>query len=170
MKWVVVALGTLSAACAPALRPLPPVGAELPPLLVEQISITTVPPAPGDPPGSDARVTLTAARADVRILIPALAQIAGVSVVMDTTVRGAVAVRLDNVLAIDALHSVINAAGLAIEARIEKPWPESVFYTVPVNVNTANAGVISARFGVSREMAEFVVRSRRVTITDRQLH
>ncbi len=170
MKRVVVALGMLSAACAPSLRPLPSAGAELPPLPVEQVSITIIPPATGDRPASGPRVTLTTSRADVRILIPALAQIAGVSVVMDTTVRGAVAVRFENVPAIDALHSVIDAAGLAIEARIEKPWPESVFYHVPVNVNTATAGVISARFGVNQKMAEFIVRSRQFTITDRQLH
>lgn len=167
MKRVVVALAILSSACSPARKPLPSVIAELPPLPVERVSITTIPPVPGDQSGSGPRVTLSASRADVRLLIPALAQIAGVSVVMDTTVRGAVAVRFDNVLAIDALYSVIETAGLAIEAGIEKPWPESVFYQVPVNVNTATAGVISARFGTSPKLAEFIVRSRRVDIPDR---
>lgn len=167
MKRAMVVLGLLPAACAPSLKPLPPVGAELPPLPVEEVSITTIPPAPGDPTASGPLVTLSASSADVRILIPALAQIAGVSVVMDTTVRGAVAVRFENVPAISALRSVIEAAGLTIEAGIEKPWPESVFHQVPVNVNTATAGVISARFGTSLKLAEFVVRSRRLGIPDR---
>jgi hypothetical protein len=112
-------------------------------------------------------VTLNASRADARVLIDALAQIAGVSVVMDSTVRGTVAVRFDNLPAMEALHAVIDAAGLAIEREIERPWPESVFYQPPVNVNTAPAGMISARFGVSGKLAEWIVKSRPVLfITD----
>lgn len=157
----------LAAACAPTIKPLPRIGDELPPLPVEEVSIITTPPAPGDSPTAQPRVTLNASRADVRVLIPALAQIAGVSVVMDSSVRGTVAVRFEDVPAIDALHSVIDAAGLAIETGIEKPWSESVFYQPPVNVNTAPAGVISARFGVSGKLAEWLVKSRPVLfITD----
>ncbi|MCR4340825.1 MAG: hypothetical protein NUW01_13175 [Gemmatimonadaceae bacterium] len=168
MKRVAVAvLSILSAACAPALKPLPPVDAELPSLPVERLSITTIPPAPGEPPSAGPRVTVSASQADVRLLIPALAQIAGVSVVLDSTVRGTVAVHFENVPAVEALLSVIDAAGLTIEGEPEKPWPESVFYQVPVNVNTATAGVIAARFGVSPKLAEFIVRSRRLTVPDR---
>ena len=154
-------------ACAPTIKPLPPVIGELPPLPVEEVSIITTPPPGGSLPGSQPRVTLNASRADVRVLIPALAQIAGVSVVMDNTVRGTVAVRFDNVPAIEALRSVIDAAGLAVESEMEKPWPESVFYQPPVNVNTAPAGVIATRFGVSAKLAEWIVKSRPVLfITD----
>lgn len=161
-----VAAWLVAVACAPTIKPLPPVGGELPPLPVEEVSIVTTPPLEG-PPGAQPRVTLNAARADVRLLIPALAQIAGVSVVMDSTVRGTVAVRFENLPAIEALHSVIDAAGLAIEKEIEKPWPESVFYQPPVNVNTASANVISARFGISGKLAEWIVKSRPVLfITD----
>ncbi len=158
----VLGLCIVLAACAPTIKPLPPVAGELPPLPVEEVSIVTTPPPAGEPPGAQPRVTLNASRADARVLIDALAQIAGVSVVMDSTVRGTVAVRFENVPAIDALYSVIEAAGLAIETGIEKPWPESVFYQPPVNVNTAPAGVISARFGVSGKLAEWIVKSRPV--------
>ncbi|MGI8619667.1 MAG: hypothetical protein ACR2L6_11365 [Gemmatimonadaceae bacterium] len=152
----------IAAACAPTIKPLPRVAGELPPLPVEEVSIVTTPPPPGELPGAQPRVTLNAARADVRVLIPALAQIAGVSVVMDSSVRGTVAVRFENLPAIEALHAVIDAAGLAVERGVEKPWPESVFYQPPVNVNTAPAGVISARFGVSGKLAEWIVKSRPV--------
>lgn len=164
---VATGLSILSAACAPALKPLPPVGAELPPLPVEQVSIITIPPAPGEPPSAQPRVTVNASQADVRVLLPALAQIAGVSLVLDSTARGTVAVHFENVPAIEALRSVIDAAGLTIEGEPEKPWPPAVFYQVPVNVNTATAGVISARFGVSPKLAAFIVRSRRPAIPDR---
>lgn len=166
MKAVLVAC-LAAAACAPTIKPLPRVGDELPPLPVEQVSIVTTLPGPGEPPSAQPRVSLNASRADVRVLIPALAEIAGVSVVMDSSVRGTVAVRFENELAMDALRAVIDAAGLAIETGIDKPWRESVFYQPPVNVNTAPAGVISARFNVSGKLAEWIVKSRPVLfITD----
>lgn len=165
---IAIALVMVTAACGPTIKPLPRVGGELPPLPVEQVSIVTTQPAPGDSPTAQPRVTLNASRADVRVLIPALAQIAGVSVVMDSTVRGTVAVRFENVPALDALYSVIDAAGLAIETGIEKPWSESVFYQPPVNVNAAPAGVISARFGVSGKLAEWIVKSRPVLFISAQ--
>lgn len=165
MKKLSLALVAVTFACAPTLRPLPS-AMDLPPLPVEQVSITTTVPS-GALPGNQPLVTLNAARADVRVLIPALAQIAGVSVVMDESVRGTVAVRFADVPAIDALHSVIESAGLVIETGVERPWPESVFYQSPANVNTSSAGVISARFGVTARMAEFIVRSRQFPIPGR---
>lgn len=162
-----LALWVVIAACAPSIKPLPRPIDELPPLPVEEVSIVTVPPPAGEPPGAQPHVTLTASRADARVLIDALAQIAGVSVVMDSTVGGTVAVRFENLPAIEALYAVIDAAGLAVERGVEKPWPESVFYQPPVNVNTASAGVISARFGVSGKLADWIVKSRPVLfITD----
>lgn len=163
----ILGLCVVVAACAPTIRPLPRPTDELPPLPVEEVSIVTTPPTAGEPHGAQPRVTLNASRADARVLIDALAQIAGVSVVMDSTVGGTVAVRFENMPAIEALYAVIDAAGLAVERGVEKPWPESVFYQPPVNVNTASAGVISARFGVSPKLAEFIVRSRRLTVPDR---
>lgn len=157
-----IALSLLVGACAPTIKPLPPPVDELPPLPVESISIVTVPPTAGEPYGAQPRVTMNASRADARVLIDALAQIAGVSVVMDSTVRGTVAVRFENMPALEALRAVIDAAGLAIESGVERPWPESVFYQPPVNVNTAPAGVISARFGVSGKLADWIVQSRPV--------
>lgn len=168
MKLVLVAaLALMSAGCVPRLKPLPPVGAELPPLPVEQVRITTIPPAPGAPPTAQPRVTINASRADVRVLLPALAQIAGVSLILDSTVQGTVGVHFENVPAGEALIAVIDAAGLIIEGEPEKPWRASEFYQAPVNVNTAGAGVISARFGVSPKLAEFIVRSRLPAIPDR---
>lgn len=155
----VLALIPVIVACGPTIRPLPRATAELPPLPVEQVSIVTLPPDTTIP-GSQPRVTLNASRADVRVLIDALAHIAGVSVVMDTTVRGTVAVRFENMPALQALHAVIDAAGLSVETGVAVKTPESVFYQPPVNVNTAPAGVISARFGVSGKLAEWIVKSR----------
>lgn len=167
MKAFAAVPALVALSCAPAIKPLPRPGPDLPPLPVQEVSIITAPPAAGEAADAQPRVTLSASRADVRVLIPALAQIAGVSVVMDSTVRGTVAVRFENLPAVEALLAVIDAAGLAVDTGIEKPWPESVFHQPPVNINTVPAAVISARYGVSARLAAWIVKSRPVLfVTD----
>lgn len=164
-------LAVFMGACAPAIQPLPRTPSpmdELPPLAVEEVSVVAATPQGAPPPAEQPRVTLNAADADVRVLIPALAQIAGVSVVMDSTVRGTVAVRFENVPAIDALRTVIEFAGLGIEGPPESPWPASLFHHYPVNINAADAGVIRARFNVSRKLADWIVSSRDIELADRK--
>lgn len=165
MRFKVLLLMT-TAACAPAIQPLPRT-AELPPLPVEQVSIISSVPGQDQLGGDQPRVTLNASRADVRVLIPALAEIAGVSVVMDSTVRGTVAVRFENVLAIDALRAVIESANMGIDGGPDRPWAESEFRDLPVNINSASAGIISARFRVSPKLASWIVSSREIAIPER---
>lgn len=155
-----------AAACAPTITPLPRT-IELPPLPVEQVSIVTSMPDPTAEEGAQTRVTLNAARADVRVLIPALAEIAGVSVVMDSSVSGTVAVRFENVPAIDALRAVLESAGLGLDDGPERPWAPALFRDFPVNINTASAGVIMSRFRVSPKLAAFIVTSREIAIHER---
>ncbi|MGI9139919.1 MAG: hypothetical protein ACR2GJ_02290 [Gemmatimonadaceae bacterium] len=168
----VLLLAVVVGACAPSIRPIPrtqpaPID-ELPPLAVEEVSVIVATPQGAPPPAEQPLVTLNASQADVRVLIPALAQIAGVSVVMDSTVRGTVAVRFENVPAIDALRTVIEFAGLGIEGPPESPWPPALFHQYPININVADAGVIRARFGVSRKLAEWIVSSREIEIPERR--
>lgn len=130
----------------------------LPPLRVEQVA------EPGAAPAVEAergeRVTLTATDTELRALLTLLAEGAGVSLVMGPDVRGRVTVRLEDVPARDALDEVIRATGLMIVEPLRAPWGPTVFYVVPVNVNEADAALIQARFGVSPELARFLVRAR----------
>ena len=160
-------------ACAPAIQPIPrtqpaPIVDELPPLAVEEVSVVAASPQGAPPPADQPRVTLSASDADVRVLIPALAQIAGVSVVMDSTVRGTVDVRFENVPAIEALRTVIEFAGMGIEGPPEAPWAPSLFHHYPVNINVADAAVIRARFNVSRKLADWIVTSRTIELPERK--
>lgn len=169
----VLVLAVALGACAPAIQPIPrtqpaPAMEELPPLAVEEVSVIAATPQGSVTPADQPRVTLHAAQADVRVLIPALAQIAGVSVVMDSSVRGTVAVRFENVPAIEALRTVIEFAGMGIEGPAESPWAPAVFHQYPVNVNVADAEVIRSRFSVSRKLAEWIVTSRTIEIPERK--
>ncbi len=137
--------------------------AELSTLPSEQVIIPTKPVTPLQAPAfrSTARISLTAKNADVRELLPALASAAGISIVLGPDVSGRVSVNLRNVLAIDALQAVIDEAGLSVGTPIiEVPFGPVVFYQLPVNVNTASAATIKVRFGVSDEVAAWVVAAR----------
>ena len=138
--------------------PLPP--------LPQAPSVETVDAAPAPGPlffdaRGDRPFTLTARDVDVRQLVHLLAEAAGVAIVLPPNVQGRVDVSFQNVPARQALMYVLEQAGLITPDRSARaPWGPVVFYPLPVNVNYASADVIQARFEVSRELAEFIVRSR----------
>lgn len=163
---------TIAAACGPPPRaiivrtvPVPVTSsqaqvltAELP---VDQIIIPTRPVTPIQrSPGSN-KITMSAANADVRELLPALASAAGVSLIMTPDVRGRVSVNLRDVSALDALRAVIDEAGLTVgTSEIPVPYPPVVFYNLPVNINAASAATIKARYNVSDTVANWIVKGR----------
>ena len=106
------------------------------------------------------RVTLTARDADLRALLAALAQAAGVSLVVSPEVQGRITVHLEDVAAREALETVILESGHTIARPLTAPWGPVVFYVAPGNIDTMTAAEIQAHFGVSEEMARFIVRAR----------
>jgi hypothetical protein len=144
---------------APAPAPAPLVIADLPPIPVQTL-VGDTPVRPVTPDRSQ-RITLNSSNADLRDLLPLLANAAGVNLVMGPEVRGRVSVRFQNVKAIDALNAVIDQAGLIVgDAALEAPWGKPVFYDLPVNVNLASAPTIRARFDVTQRLADWVVKGR----------
>jgi hypothetical protein len=64
----------------------------------------------------------------------------------------------------EAVEAIILQAGLQVAApAISGASPAVVFYQLPINVNEASRETIEARFGVSSEMAKWVVDSRSPT-------
>ena len=111
--------------------------------------------------GNGRRVTLTTSGADARQLIVWLAQQAGISLVVSEDVNARLSVAFQDVLAVDALRAVMAEAGLSVlTGGPRAPWGPVVFYQLPVNVERATAEVIAARFGVSLDLARFIVESR----------
>jgi hypothetical protein len=145
-------------------------GPLLPPLAAIDITVPdTTQIAIPTPRTGDALSTLGATRlvsvhavdADVRTLLVAVAQEAGLNLVVDRDVRARVTVSLDNVPAAEAIRAIIQSAGLSISAPgAARAVASAVFYQLPVNINTASAATIQARFGTSAEMANFIVESR----------
>lgn len=110
---------------------------------------------------STKRITVTAANQDVRLLLLWMAEQAGASMVISPDVNARVTVSFQDIPVVEAMRAVMAEAGLSVlVGPLEAPWPPVVFYQLPVNVNTASAEAIAARFGVSLELAKFIVKSR----------
>ena len=148
---------------APAHAPVTPPAVILGQLPVDQVIIPTRPVTPLVVPSgtSGSRISLNATNANVREVLPALAAAAGISLVMGPDVKGRVSLYLRDVSPLDALHAVIEQAGLTVgENIIAPPYGPVVFFQLPVNVNTASAPVLKARFGISDSTANWLVRAR----------
>jgi type II secretory pathway component GspD/PulD (secretin) len=104
-------------------------------------------------------ITITAHDADARSLLIAIAREAGVNLVVSSDVRRRVSLSLTNAQPEAAIAAIIAQAGLSVE-RGAQPTPAVVFYQLAVNVNEAPADVIAVRYGVSGELAAWVVETR----------
>lgn len=143
----------------------------LPPLAVYQIAVDStlaiaLRPAPARDPFEDiastVRVSVNSDNADARTLLLWLARQAGVSLAVGDDVRIPVTVNFQDVLAVDAIRAIIHDAGLSILVGDRgAPWPPVVFHQVPTNIETATAEAIAARFGITIEMARWIVESRK---------
>jgi hypothetical protein len=110
---------------------------------------------------STKRISVTAQNQDVRTLLLWLAEQAGASLVISPDVNAHVTVSFRDVLVADALRAVMAEVGLSVlVGPMQTPWAPVVFYQLPVNVDVASAEAIAKRFGVSLELARFLVESR----------
>ena len=158
-----ICLGIVAAGCAvPRPMPAPPPApqpAPIPPL--PEVPVQTVVTTLRTSDSTGPRITLNSANADLRELLPLLAEAAGVNLILGPEVRGRISVRFQNVRAIDALTAVIEQAGLIVgPAGPELPWGRPVFYDLPVNINVASAAAIKARFDVTQPLADWIVNGR----------
>ena len=159
----------LGGACArhapPPAAPLPPALPELSFPLPQPTAAPRLAPQAGDdalagrPPGNP--ITLSARNVDLRVLLPAIAEEAGVSLVIDPAIEGRITVNFTAVPARDALRAVLAAAGLGLGAGPPiVPVGPTVFYAAPIDLDRASAELIEERFRVSPEMARWIVANR----------
>ena len=163
--WIAITLCLVS--CRPhgrmTARPLPNIPVyEITPSDTTGIAISRAPTRDSVAVLSTAKlVSLTATNAEARTLLLWLAQQAGVSLVIAPDVTARVSVSFTNVPAGEAMRAIMAEAGLSVlTSGLESPWPPVVFFQIPVNINQASAEVIVARFGVSLEMARWIVENR----------
>lgn len=171
LRCTMIGMAVIVTGCATSLQPRASARnpSDLPPLPVEQVSdrtmeLQTVPNDVEDflsrvPLGEP--VSLRATSVEVPVLLAALGEAAGISLVVDPSIEGRISVNFVDVPAREALRLVLAETGLFIATGPpEAPYGPVVFYTVPIDIDQASVEVIQARFGVSRQVAEFIVRSR----------
>ncbi len=167
LAWSVLAGLSIPIQFSRARRPV--IGPNVPTL--EPIRITTISGAlptlpqelvPQSGAGASAkRITLTAVDADVRSLLIALAKEAGISLVVSNDVRRRVSVSFKDASPEEAIRAIIAEAGLTVvDPPSERAMPTVVFYQLPVSVDEAPAEAIAARFGLSADLAKWIVESR----------
>jgi hypothetical protein len=149
----------------PTPRPLPAIPVYvIAPTDTGGVTLVLAPPSSRDPLtelGAVKRVSLTANNADAKTLLLWLARESGVSLVVAPDVTGRVSVTFNNVPAHEAMRAIIAEAGLSLlTTGLQHPWPPVVFHDPPVNINDADVDALMARFGVSLEMAKWIVESR----------
>ena len=111
--------------------------------------------------GATKRISLNARDADAKTLLLWLAREGGVNLVVAPDVNARVSVNFTDIPAGEAIRAVMAEAGLSIvTSGLQSPWPPIVFFQVPTNINESTVQTIVQRFGVSAEMAKWIVESR----------
>jgi hypothetical protein len=106
-------------------------------------------------------ITVNAVDADARNLLISIAQEAGINMVISPDVRSRVTVRFLNIPAMEAVQASILQAGLQVALPpTSGASPAIVCYHLASYVNEASRETIEARFGVTSEMAIWIVESR----------
>lgn len=119
-------------------------------------------PRPLEPAAPERLIAITAINADVRPLLIGIAREAGVDLVVTSDVNRRVSINLRDVPATEAIAAIVSAAELTLSVPRQRELPAVVFYQLPVDVNKESAETIAARFGVSLELARFIVESRKM--------
>jgi hypothetical protein len=136
-----------------------------------------LPAAPATAPGSAIPVTpsitaepmepyvdLELVDAPVRLVLQRLAEIGGLQLVIPPNLNRTISVQYVRVPVSVALDDVLKRSGLRLGSGPSANLPfdtVTVFYQLPANIDSLSVDAIMKRFGVSRTMAELIVRSRR---------
>jgi hypothetical protein len=136
---------------------------------VQEIVIGT-PPGAGAASGmvvsepSEPTVDLEMVDAPVRLILQRLAEIGGLQLIIPPNLNKTLSVQYVRVPVSIALNDVLKRAGLRLGAGPAANLPfdtVTVFYQLPANVDSMSADAIMRRFGVSRAVADLIVKSRR---------
>jgi hypothetical protein len=113
---------------------------------------------------TEAYVDLEMADAPVRLILQRLADIGGLQLVIPPNLDKTLSVQYVHVPVSVALNDVLRRSGLRLGAGPAANLPfdtVTVFYQLPANVDSMSVEAIVKRFGVTRMMAELIVKSRK---------
>ena len=107
-------------------------------------------------------VDLEMADAPVKLILQRLAHIGGLQLILPPNLNKTLSVQYVHVPVSVALNDVLRRSGLRLGTGPAAKLPfdtVTVFYNLPANVDSLSVDAIVRRFGVSRAMAELIVRT-----------
>jgi hypothetical protein len=109
-------------------------------------------------------VDLEMVNAPVKLVLQRLAEIGGLQLIIPPNLDKTISVQYVRVPVSVALRDVLTRSGLRLGAGPSANLPYdtvTVFYHLPAHVDSLSVEALMRRFGVSRAMAELIVKSRR---------
>ena len=107
--------------------------------------------------------SLKAVDSDVRLVLQWIAEAGNFELIIPGNIKKTISVEYIHVPVSVALKDVLARSGLRLGTGAAAPMPfdtVTVFYRLPANVDSLSVDGIMKRFGVSRTMAELIVKSR----------
>jgi hypothetical protein len=104
---------------------------------------------------------LNAVDSDVRLVLQKIAEIGNLELIIPGNINKRISVHYIHVPVSVALKDVLARSGLRLGTGTSAPMPfdtVTVFYRLPANVDSLSVDGIMRRFGVSRQMAELIVK------------
>ena len=108
--------------------------------------------------------SLIAVDSDVRLVLQKIAEIGKRDLIISGGIRKKISVEYYHVPVSVALKDLLARTGLRLGMGTSAPLPfdtVTVFYRLPTNVDSLSTEDIMRRFGVSRELADLIVKSRK---------
>jgi hypothetical protein len=161
---LVLGTGCLRNNPEPPLQPAPAAVQEIVPVPPGSSGALPLTPATTIPEPPEPLVDLELVDAPVRLVLQRLAEIGNLQLVVPANLNKTISVQYVRVPVSVALNDVLRRSGLQLGTGPSTNLPfdtVTVFYHLPANVDSMSAEAIMRRFGVSRAMAELLVRSRR---------
>jgi hypothetical protein len=144
--------------------PQPAAAQEIVPMVGSGTGAIPITPTSVLPEAPEPYVDLEMSEAPVRLVLQRLAEIGGLQLVIPANLNKTISVQYVRVPVSVALNDVLRRSGLRLGAGPAANLPfdtVTVFYQLPANVDSLSVEGIMRRFGVSRTMAELIVKSRK---------
>ena len=101
---------------------------------------------------------------DVRLVLQKIAELGKMDLVVPSTIKKTISIYYVNTPVSVALKDVLARSGLRLGTANAAPLPYdtvTVFYRLPANVDSMSSEAIVKRFGISKELADLIVKARK---------
>ena len=165
---LIATVAVVAAGCFHRAREIPPAPSTPAQVIMGAPASVTSQPTPATtagmiPDAPEPYVDLVLVDAPVRLILQKLAELGKLDLIIPSNINKTLSVQYVHVPVSVALKDVLARSGLRLGTNNVGPLPfdtVTVFYRLPANVDSMSVDAIIHRFGVSRAIAELIVKSR----------